>query len=75
MSLTADQILELKAAFDEIDTNKDGYITKDELRAMLSGLGEPAGEALVNEMMWNADTNADGKVSFNEFVAAATQCE
>ena len=73
MSLSAEQILELKAAFQQMDTNGDGFVTKDELKAMLSGLGEPVDDSVVDEMVAVADTNGDGKVDFNEFVAAANQ--
>ena len=40
---------------------------------MLSSLGEPVDDAVINEMIAVADTNGDGKVDFNEFVAAASQ--
>ena len=73
MSLSAEQVLELKAAFQQMDTNGDGFVTKDELKAMLSGLGEPVDDSVVDEMVAVADTNGDGKVDFNEFVAAANQ--
>ena len=71
MSLSAEQIEELKAAFTQMDANGDGYVTKDELKAMLSSLGEPVEDSVVNEMMNVADVNGDGKVDFNEFVAAS----
>ena len=73
MSLSAEQINELKAAFQQMDANGDGYVTKDELKAMLSSLGEPVDDAVVNEMMNVADVDGDGKVDFNEFVAASQQ--
>ena len=71
MSLSAEQIAELKAAFQQMDANGDGYVTKDELKAMLSSLGEPVDDSVVDEMMAVADVNGDGKVDFNEFVAAS----
>ncbi len=73
MSLNAEQIEELKAAFNQMDANGDGFVTKDELKAMLSSLGEPVEDSVVNEMMNVADVNGDGKVDFNEFVAASQQ--
>ena len=73
MSLSAEQIEELKAAFTQMDANGDGFVTKDELKAMLSSLGEPVEDSVVNEMMNVADVNGDGKVDFNEFVAASQQ--
>ena len=38
-----------------MDANNDGYVTKDELKAMLSSLGEPVDDAVVDEMMAVAD--------------------
>ena len=72
-SLSAEQIEELKAAFTAMDSNGDGFVSKDELKSMLSSLGEPVDDAVINEMIAVADTNGDGKVDFNEFVAAASQ--
>ena len=71
MSLSAEQIEELKAAFTQMDANGDGFVSKDELKAMLSSLGEPVEDSVVNEMMAVADVNGDGKVDFNEFVNAS----
>ena len=73
MSLSAEQIEELKAAFQQMDANGDGFVTKDELKTMLSSLGEPVEDSVVDEMMAVADINGDGKVDFNEFVAASQQ--
>ena len=72
-SLSAEQIEELKAAFQAMDSNGDGFVSKDELKSMLSSLGEPVDDAVIDEMIAVADTNGDGKVDFNEFVAAASQ--
>lgn len=35
MSLSESQLRELHTAFDQIDKNKDGYLTKQELRGIL----------------------------------------
>ena len=56
-----------------MDTNGDGFVTKDELKQMLGSLGEPVDDSVVDEMIAVADTNGDGKVDFNEFVQAASQ--
>jgi calmodulin len=72
-SLSAEQIAELKAAFNQMDSNGDGFVTKEELKTMLAGLGEPVDDAVVDEMVAIADTNGDGKVDFNEFCVAATK--
>ena len=73
MSLSAEQVEELKAAFQSMDANGDGFVSKDELKSMLSSLGEPVDDSVIDEMIAVADTNGDGKIDFNEFVAAASQ--
>lgn len=59
----------LAAHFDAIDSNQDGQISADELRAAHAahGKGHRGG------MFKNADANADGKVSQQEFIAKATE--
>ena len=72
MPLTADQVAELKKAFEVMDANKDGVVTKEELRTLLKGLGEDVTDDVVDEMIKIADENGDGKIQFDEFVKAAT---
>ena len=38
--LSAEQAEELKKAFEVMDANKDGVVTKEELTTLLKGLGE-----------------------------------
>ena len=70
--LSSEQAAELKKAFEVMDTNKDGFVTKDELKSLLKGLGEDVTDDVVDEMIKIADANGDGKVDFNEFVQAST---
>ena len=70
--LSADQAAELKKAFEVMDANKDGVVTKDELKNLLKGLGEDVTDEVVDEMIKIADSNNDGKIQFEEFVKAAT---
>ena len=70
--LSAEQIAELKKAFDVMDANKDGVVTKDELKTLLKGLGEDVTDDVVDEMIKIADENGDGKIQFEEFCKAAT---
>ena len=71
--LSADQTAELKKAFDVMDENKDGQVTREELKKLLSGLGEEVTDEVVEEMINIADENGDGKVNFDEFCKAATE--
>ena len=70
--LTADQAAELKKAFQVMDSNGDGVVTKEELKNLLKGLGEDVTDDIVDEMIKIADENGDGKIQFEEFVTAAT---
>ena len=71
--LSEEQVTELKTAFAAMDTNGDGQVTKEELKALLSTLGESVDDAVIDAMIKIADVNGDGKVDFNEFVKAATE--
>ena len=71
--LSADQVAELKKAFEVMDANKDGVVTRDELKTLLKGLGESVTDEVVDEMIKIADENNDGKIQFEEFVKAATE--
>ena len=71
--LTEAQRAELKSAFDTLDKNKDGVISKEELKGLLKDLsGEDGGvdDSVIDEMMTMADTDKDGMVNFAEFCAA-----
>ena len=68
--LSAEQSAQLREAFDLMDINKDGVVTKDELKTLLTGLGEELTDDLANEMIAAADENGDGKVEFQEFLNA-----
>ena len=70
--LSAEQTAELKKAFEVMDANKDGVVTKDELKTLLKGLGEEVTDEVVDEMIKIADENGDGKIQFEEFCKAAT---
>ncbi|CAL4918729.1 unnamed protein product [Urochloa decumbens] len=57
----------LREAFDVIDKDQDGYISATELRQVMTNLGEKVTDQEVEEMMREADTDGDGRVSFEEF--------
>lgn len=56
--------------FRQIDVNGDGQLESYELRAWLEAKGE---ETLANSLFDNLDTNSDGVVSLQEFVAGFEQ--
>lgn len=65
--LTRDQVLEQKMCFDEVDEDKSGTISKEEMEACLEKEGENFAAEL--EEQWKElDVNGDGKVEFQEFL-------
>merc|ERR1711872_609324 len=69
---------EIEAAFKRFDTNKDGAISYDELRAGLSCSGINFNEMEVETCFAVADRDCDGEVSLAEFVSmlssSSTSC-
>ena len=69
--LDADE--EIREAFKVFDKNGDGYVEVAELRQVVQGLGEPLSEAELQEMIKEADTDGDGRISYQEY-AIYTYC-
>ena len=63
--LVQDVDREIEALFAHIDRNKDGFISEKELKDMMKGLGEKVKKKDIKKMMKVADSNKDGKISFN----------
>ncbi|HNQ76430.1 MAG TPA: EF-hand domain-containing protein [Pseudothauera hydrothermalis] len=55
------------ARFDVLDTNRDGFLVRDEMAAAAPGL---RGRMMLPVMFPQFDSNGDGKVSRQEFSAA-----
>ncbi|XP_059460540.1 calcium-dependent protein kinase 29 [Corylus avellana] len=55
-------------AFQYFDKDKSGFITRDELRLAMAqyGMGD---EATIDEVIEDVDTDKDGKINYDEFVA------
>ncbi|SDI02672.1 EF-hand domain-containing protein [Nonomuraea jiangxiensis] len=62
--ISGERLEQLKSTFASIDTDGDGYISESELKTHFPGL--PA-EAL-GAMSQEADSDQDGRYSFEEFV-------
>ena len=65
----------MKKNFDDIDIDGDGTLTKRELRIVLKNFGANLPQSEINEWIERADTNGDGVIDFDEFVAAYIQRE
>lgn len=56
-------------AFAVFDVDKDGYITKSELRQVMNRLGENLTDEQLDAMIKEADKDGDGKINAKEFKA------
>lgn len=61
--------LEFRPAFDVLDTDRDGKISREDLRSFCSGFncGVAGDEEVIGSMISMADTNKDGFVEYDEF--------
>ena len=58
---------EVMEAFRILDHDGNGYISADELRAIMSNLGEELSEEEINEIVQEADIDGDGQIDYEEF--------
>ncbi|XP_054807568.1 calcium-binding protein CP1-like [Prosopis cineraria] len=57
-----------RPAFDVLDSDRDGKISRDDLRAFYAGRAAPdVDDDVIGTMMTVADTNKDGFVEYEEF--------
>ena len=63
----ADKEQELKEAFRVFDKNGDGFISAEELKLVMSRLGEELTDQELEEMISEADKGGDKQVNFEEF--------
>ncbi|TYH02585.1 hypothetical protein ES288_A09G152600v1 [Gossypium darwinii] len=59
----------LKKAFEFFDKDQSGYIEIEELRDELADELETNGEEVITAIMHDVDTDKDGRISYDEFVA------
>lgn len=55
------------ATFEQLDTDKSGWIEHDEMKALLKTLNCATDDQFVSDIMKELDTDGDGKVNFDEF--------
>ena len=56
---------EITDAFKIFDKNGDGFINAQELRQVMTNLGEHLTEKELEDMMKEADTDGDGLINYN----------
>ncbi|XP_057809807.1 calcium-dependent protein kinase 2 [Salvia miltiorrhiza] len=69
-NLSAEEIHGLKAMFTNMDTDKSGTITYEELKAGLARLGSKLTETEVRQLMDAADVDGNGTIDYIEFITA-----
>lgn len=63
---------EIQRTFEEVDYKNYGYLTAEEIRTALEGIGEYASQEEVEEMVRMVDIEGRGEVAFEEFYKMAT---
>ncbi|XP_058094243.1 calcium-dependent protein kinase 2-like [Magnolia sinica] len=69
-NLSEEEIQGLKAMFTNMDTDKSGTITYEELKSGLARLGSKLSEAEVKQLMDAADVDGNGTIDYIEFITA-----
>ncbi|KAL3890968.1 hypothetical protein ACJMK2_003234 [Sinanodonta woodiana] len=64
---------ELLDAFKYFDKDGNGYIDRDELKAVLTQFGDKMTEEEVDNVLHEADTNGDGRIDYPEFCEQMTK--
>ncbi|KFK30978.1 hypothetical protein AALP_AA6G052800 [Arabis alpina] len=72
-SLSEEEINDLKTIFQNIDTDKSGSITYEELIAGLNRFGSKISETEAKQLMESADVDGNGTIDYNEFITATIQ--
>nr|AHN49725.1 calcium-dependent protein kinase 1 [Hippeastrum hybrid cultivar] len=69
-NLSEEEIKGLKQMFTNMDTDKSGTITYEELKTGLARLGSKLSEAEVKQLMEAADVDGNGSIDYIEFITA-----
>merc|ERR1712150_386821 len=64
----------VRKEFERFDVDQSGYITKEELMAVIQARAAVTiSEEQIDQMMGDSDENQDGKISYEEFVLIMTK--
>ncbi|PWA22839.1 hypothetical protein CCH79_00002064 [Gambusia affinis] len=69
VKITQDEADEMRAMFDSIDLDKNGFISDNELGELLTQSGHPQPGYMIREILQKLDRNKDNKISFEEFLS------
>merc|ERR1712187_1089123 len=70
--LSADEVDEIKEAFDLFDNDNSGAISVNELTSAMQSLGFDVKHAVVYNMVADLDSAGSGEIEFGEFLAVMT---
>ncbi|KAH3859224.1 neo-calmodulin-like [Dreissena polymorpha] len=71
--LTPDELEEMRQAFRVFDKDDDGTISTHELRTVMRSLGQDPTQEELEDIVRQADTDGDGVIEFDEFIALMTK--
>lgn len=75
MKLTPEQLQRARIEFQAMDTNGDGVISASELQTFVSKItGAPVAMEEIQKIMGEIDTDRNGTIEFNEFIAHQEAC-
>ncbi len=63
---------DLKAAFLVFDRDKNGFITRDELKSAMQLIGETLKDSDLDLLLKATDIDKDGKINYEEFIKSLT---
>ena len=64
----------MKEAFEVFDTDNNGFIDAEELKAIMVALGEQVSDEEVQGMIQEADSDGDGMIDYDEFAKMMSGC-
>ena len=62
---------ELRRRFDQLDLDGNGHVTTSELYLMFKALKVPVSQSTLDQLIKEADTDANGEIEFDEFIAVS----
>ena len=74
-NLQQSEIQQLTEIFREIDKNKSGLISFNELQEAVERTGMPITDQEIQQMIQQADYIGNGKINYSEFIAATLDCK
>ncbi len=60
---------EIRTQFRALDKDGNGLVSAEEIREVLTSLGDKLSDEEVDEMIRDVDQDGDGQVNFEEFLA------